>query len=602
MGRKAIQLQGWLVSFCFCAALILITAACSGGAGTAPAAGSTTADALAEIQLLPPPPGIDAGLYEQLKAELLRAVAQNPKGMAAGAPVGAENRIADLAARYAGAGYRLSWSYRNRGDYDLNGEVNAADLTPLGLHFGATSASPDWELARLADGNGDGELNIGDITPIGQHFHARVAGYGIWGGNDAAGWNYLGQMELAAWEVVDGSRSFRYDFAQADFDYYYVAALDGQGAEGEPSNHAAAPRYWYSAGGGVQHSGLSRVIGPDAPQLAWMADLNPTLSGLTYGQPVLSADGTVYSAGEDGKLYAFNPDGSLRWTFAYGGEYESTPTIGPDGCVYVQGHRHATANQLLAVNPDGTERWRVDVADDVGHWAFTALGSPALSADGRVLCVNLVGVLHSVSPAGELQWTLDAGMNASGCSPALALDGTVYIAGDYVLAVNPDGSEKWRYAGSGGYARHLPVVGPNGTIYCGSDSGLVALLPDGSLDWRDTPPDAPECTSPALGQDGALYCLSNTTLICLNPQGSERWTRPELWDGGSRMFECLSIAGDGTMFITTGSALLALNSDGSERWRYEPGYWVVGQPALGPQRQLYLGGTTLRCVALQPGT
>ena len=36
----------------------------------------------------------------------------------------------------------------------------------------------------------------------------------------------------------------------------------------------------------------------------------------------------------DGTLYALNPDGTLRWKFATGGNIESSPAIGEDGTIY----------------------------------------------------------------------------------------------------------------------------------------------------------------------------------------------------------------------------------------------------------------------------
>ena len=78
----------------------------------------------------------------------------------------------------------LEWRYASQGDYDQNGEVNIADLTPLGMHFGE-SAVPlpafDYESAlSVIDGDGNGELNLSDITPIGQNY-VRTAngGYGV---------------------------------------------------------------------------------------------------------------------------------------------------------------------------------------------------------------------------------------------------------------------------------------------------------------------------------------------------------------------------------------------------------------------------------------
>jgi len=72
------------------------------------------------------------------------------------------------------------------GDYDQNGEVNIADLTPLANHLGETGG---WDLTTIQsvlDGDGNGEINLADITPIGMHFGQSFT------------WNiYYGQVTVA---------------------------------------------------------------------------------------------------------------------------------------------------------------------------------------------------------------------------------------------------------------------------------------------------------------------------------------------------------------------------------------------------------------------
>ena len=43
----------------------------------------------------------------------------------------------------------------------------------------------------------------------------------------------------------------------------------------------------------------------------------------------------VYIGSSDGKLYAINADGALKWTFQTKDAIESSPAIGPDGTVYI---------------------------------------------------------------------------------------------------------------------------------------------------------------------------------------------------------------------------------------------------------------------------
>ena len=96
-------------------------------------------------------------------------------------------------------GINLSWSFRHPGDYDLNGVVDIADITPLGQYFNSTvqytristreghATVPDDSVAdpalnrRLAqiDGDGNGLLNLADLTPIAANFGDRLDGYRV---------------------------------------------------------------------------------------------------------------------------------------------------------------------------------------------------------------------------------------------------------------------------------------------------------------------------------------------------------------------------------------------------------------------------------------
>jgi hypothetical protein len=51
--------------------------------------------------------------------------------------------------------------------------------------------------------------------------------------------------------------------------------------------------------------------------------------------PAIGGDGTVYIGSGDDSVYAINPDGTKKWSFATGSEVYSSPAIAADGTVYV---------------------------------------------------------------------------------------------------------------------------------------------------------------------------------------------------------------------------------------------------------------------------
>ena len=71
-----------------------------------------------------------------------------------------------------------------------------------------------------------------------------------------------------------------------------------------------------------------------------------------------------------------------------------------------------------------------------------------------------------------------------------------------------------------------PIIGPDGTIYVGSYSGMHAVNPDGTEKWKFVTDD--EVTStPAIDQDGVVYFgCNNYSIFAVNPDGSQKWSVP----------------------------------------------------------------------------
>jgi outer membrane protein assembly factor BamB len=132
---------------------------------------------------------------------------------------------------------------------------------------------------------------------------------------------------------------------------------------------------------------------------------------------------------------------------------------------------------LYAFNPDGTLKWRTDV----GEWVYS---SPAIGSDGNVYVGSDEGFLYALYPDGSIIWRFEvSGPVAS--SPAIDSDGIVYFgAGNRFYAVNPlgQGRIEW-FIDTYGQVMSSPVIGPDGAIYVGSDDGaLYAVRGSGKLD------------------------------------------------------------------------------------------------------------------------
>jgi outer membrane protein assembly factor BamB len=79
-----------------------------------------------------------------------------------------------------------------------------------------------------------------------------------------------------------------------------------------------------------------------------------------------------------------------------------------------------------------------------------------------------------------------------------------FTQSNVVTAVNPDGSEKWKFV-TNDFVDSSPAIGADGTVYVGSaDNNLYVVNPDGSQKWK-FPTGDDVYSSPAVGSDGTIY-------------------------------------------------------------------------------------------------
>ncbi|TNJ63344.1 hypothetical protein FE784_25840 [Paenibacillus hemerocallicola] len=279
-----------------------------------------------------------------------------------------------------------------------------------------------------------------------------------------------------------------------------------------------------------------------------------------------------------------SPSGKVRW--AYNGidaAISTSPTVGSDGTIYLG----AENKRLYAINPDGTKKWDILLADIV---YFTVLGSDdmiyAASADGKV---------YAIDPAGRQKWEfaregpLVARDYCSSWSryrfksPAVGGDDTVFAAGvSGLYAIHPDGTKKWLYAIEAkeqiatpewhvkGNEAASPAVGADGTIYIGTKIGdLYAIKPNGEKKWTFRAKGSGVYIPPVLGADGTIYVKSfssgGDSLYALNPDGSIKWS------SDTKTYSKPAVGADGTLYIWSDMKLLAYNPDGTVKWGMDAG-------------------------------
>jgi len=319
-------------------------------------------------------------------------------------------------------------------------------------------------------------------------------------------------------------------------------------------------------------------------------------SGIVIGQ-----DDVIYIGDHSGFFYAINPDGTEKWKIkiadpihfmapAYtdsDGKYPikailATPAIDKNGVVYI----NTSSHYLHAINPDGTEKWKIPFLFNPNQWNSPTIGPDGILYIGSGLLNNgEIGLIPGVTIKGggiltpahkELEMGLFAlnsedgsvlwhfAMGPTNAPPAFGPDGTIYIAGSgspgegadklgKLFALDEKGNFKWEFSTQYEWVEGTPSIGSDGTIYLGSIEGILyALNPDGSLKWQymtrggelaepiiakvgfpDIDTNKPDYfaskqgginCSPAIDMNGNIYFGSwDGNFYALSPEGEELW-------------------------------------------------------------------------------
>lgn len=216
--------------------------------------------------------------------------------------------------------------------------------------------------------------------------------------------------------------------------------------------------------------------------VVWTAQTGPTIKAA----PALAPDGALYVSSMDGKLYALAPpaeggghEATVRWAFHFGKSLGSKPLLTGDE------------------PPPG--------AKGIGSGA-----SPTIGPDGMVYVGANNSNFYAITPAGKLKWLFEAERGIAGIwtTAALSADGgTVYFGankgGIYALSTR-DGALRWQY-NIYGSVYSSPALDSQGLLYTGSTVGHLFALDtrDGSLVF-DYDVGAPVWSAPAIRPDGSL--------------------------------------------------------------------------------------------------
>jgi len=175
-------------------------------------------------------------------------------------------------------------------------------------------------------------------------------------------------------------------------------------------------------------------------------------------------------------MYAVDTNGMERWRFEGAGNGVTSAAVDNDGNVYF-----ASGTHLYSVGSNGSLRWDANGIDYGSDWE----GGATIGRDGTLYVAG--ASVSAIDYSGRLKWKYDfvVGSPSTGCVPVTDVDGTIYVgrvqdrlqtATDTInfIALNPDGSVKFKMCLRSPDGRvpdidSHPAIGSDGRIYVGSD-------------------------------------------------------------------------------------------------------------------------------------
>jgi outer membrane protein assembly factor BamB len=254
---------------------------------------------------------------------------------------------------------------------------------------------------------------------------------------------------------------------------------------------------------------------------------------------------------------------------------------------------------------------------------------PVVGSDGTIyLLQDLMPHTHkmrlqAISPiTHRVLWSWTGTGSALTSAPAVAPDGTVYVANDLgigkeaLYAIKSGGRTLWERPEPGGAYDGSPTIGPDGTVYVeDSASKLFALNPqNGHTYWtftgstsstvetEDTPAISPDGTTLYLATaGGGLYALS------AGPAGGQlEWTYDIQGPQGGYIASGPAVGSDGTIYVTTGAEygatpgdIEAVNPNGTRKWAYVSNGGFETTPTVTATGQVVAGDLVGTVVALE---
>jgi len=150
------------------------------------------------------------------------------------------------------------------------------------------------------------------------------------------------------------------------------------------------------------------------------------------------------------------------------------------------------------------------------------------------------------------------------------------------------GSLDWEFRNNWEQIISSVVIGPDSTIYAPyEDGGFIAINPDGTLKWKILEDITHTFTTPIIASDGTIYHFAMSGVFAINQDGSVKWFFPVKIDTPGS-----NIDKDGNIYFISSQTLRVLNKDGQLIWSHnDPDFSRRYYTSFSPDgKTLYIPG------------
>lgn len=346
----------------------------------------------------------------------------------------------------------------------------------------------------------------------------------------------------------------------------------------------------------------------------WESSYGTSKGDVVYSSPAISPDGnSIYVYSSDYQLFKFNLDGKVLWSFdcaKYGSTASVaaspsvTPSVADDGTIYVAAgygmQASAGTGCVLAVNPDGTEKWHVSTkVVSYGYITPAVCGDYLFMISKGSLSVTDFAAYNRNT--GEQYCSRDLSEKNGSLGGYLAtMDAKVYVTTANTSGDRTPGAGFVYFKEAGTAAQ-----GANWWKFYGSSRDSVCL----GFNKATRKHEIPGTVAPAMASNGTVYFLfkshsgavsSSSVLYAFDDseiKGQDRkhgyhpiWTAPINGETGENSGTGIVTGPDGTIYVTTsgtGSCLTAVSASGNVLWEYKAEGCINGSAAVGSDGNIF---------------